>query len=156
MTRGALDVTRFKNFNRAWALGAVLFVVAAFCNATADSATTTDETVLAIDAGRLLAMLDQVSVLLNVENPDEEAGDSAAVELVSAVHRYAVLRAVACERDVIDASQCSMPGLPAPQPGLSGAALRDALDSAEAHIHPLWETVCKRLDKPAHPVCQME
>ena len=114
---------------------------------------------LRIDAGRLGAMLDQVSTLLDakVDDTDITAGDDIVADLQGAIRRYNVLLGIACGKGVIAGPPCGeiyAPRLFPPPP--SSRQLRDEVDDATTHIYPFWTSVCAKLDNPAHATCQLE
>jgi len=116
-----------------------------------------DETVLAMDAGRLVAMLDQASVLLKAGEAKEPDGEDPVLALDFALNRYNILRQIACARAVMEGPECASAYTPVlRRPPVSVSVLRQELDDAEAHILPFWEAVCTKLDDPARHTCQME
>lgn len=136
-------------------IAAALFsIVAVFTGASAQSAETNQDMMLSIDCGRLLAMLGQVSILMKLQDEDVSVEETPVAQLAAAVFRYSQLRRIACERALIENPQCSVNY--APRFATSAAGLRAAAEDAEMHIRPFWEAICRKLDDPAHPICQME
>lgn len=111
-----------------------------------------DDTVLRIDAGRLLVMLDQISTRLKVQTV-EPSTDEPSAELAFAIARYNQLRTVACGRALVEGPSCTASF----SPTLGDASKRRSdLDYIEARIHPFWEAICTKLDNPAQHTCQLE
>lgn len=116
-----------------------------------------EEALLAIDAGRLTAMLDQVAMLLKANGSDVAGDDDIDSELRSTAARYRALLDLACHRDLFAGSQCAESyALPASSMPVSDSALRREIDDLTSRVHPLWIAVCTKLDDTAHAVCQME
>lgn len=141
-------------FRGPFLIAAVLCLV---CSPVAQASKAEDDTVLPIDAGRLIEMLDQVSILLKVESADDPGTEDPAMILQFALRRYNRLKNQACERGLINGRSCSGSYNPALVGGaVPHAVLRREMDEAEAQILPFWEDMCGKLDNPAQPTCQLE
>lgn len=147
-------------------LFSLIAVHPAFPAAAPDAAT------LAIDAGRLVVMVDQSGEALKLLAPAAKIEDlglepaqsgPAFPELVYAVRRYNIIAMEACRLGVVGAGSCGAPYRPgwledAPDAEHSDTALRAMTDDAAAHLEPLWSTICnraKRLSKD-EAFCQIE
>ena len=132
----------------------LLFIMISSVSTPAQRTHINQDMVLSIDCGRLLAMLVQVATLMKLQDEDVAGAETPAAELTAAISQYNQLRRIACERALIEGPQCLENY--APRISTSAAGLRGNVDSAEAHIRPFWETICSKLDDPAHPICQVE
>jgi hypothetical protein len=132
----------------------------------------TDGTTLSIDAGRLVAMVDQSAEALKVLPPADRNEDGspepaqsahAFDDLVSAVLRYDVIAGEACRARVVDPKLCVGPYLPSwlkdvPEADHSNAALRAMIDDTNAHLEPFWSDICAKARQVAknETFCQIE
>jgi hypothetical protein len=114
-----------------------------------------DDAVLAIDAGRLLAVLNQVARLLGLNDTSEPGSESVEAELSFAVSRYSQLRQLACTEGVASGLACNEEYSPRLAVRPSSTTLHKELDETEETIRAFWEEVCLRRD-PGHIVCQLE
>ncbi len=123
----------------------------------ASAQTSDDKTVLAIEAGRLVAMLGQASVLLKEPEAEAPTGGSATETLNFVVARYNVLRARACADRVIVGAHCAFAYAPVLRDDPAPFAVQQQEESdVEGRVLPFWELVCAKLDDPDHAVCQLE
>jgi hypothetical protein len=152
----------------AWLIG---FQVSAAASADAPSSET-DSAVLAIDAGRLVAMVDRTAEALKLLAPstrDDDAGQEPAQtgpvfpELAYAVRRYNILVGEACSVGAADAEFCAEPYAPvwlddAPDALHGNAALRAMIDDAAAHLEPFWRLICAKATRASkdEAFCQLE
>jgi len=145
---------------RSTILSAMIWLVA---SGTAAAQTSSDDeaTQLAIEAGRLNAMMDQVALLLGVANGEEIAPsthEDAFSELSDAVRSYNRLGPVACAQIVVPEGIC--PGSYAPgwlaRPPITAKDLRHDIDDAATHLEPFWRMVCAAKDNANHKTCQLE
>ena len=111
-----------------------------------------DDDVAAIDAGRLVVMIQKISVLLKLPDVREPSDETPEAMLAFALARYDDLHALACRRNAIEASACARVKTPPPL----AADLRGRVDAAESLIEPFWTSVCRKLDDPKQPICQLE
>jgi|ERR1700733_7475961 len=140
--------------------------------APAQESMSQDTTLLVIDAGRLVVMMDQSDEALALLAPRERVEDTAAeagqsdyafFELVTAVSRYDLIRDSACRAAVVDPKLCGVPYRPAWMKDASevrhgNAQLRAMIDDAVAQLEPFWSDICtrgKRLAKDER-FCQIE
>ena len=144
---------------KTWCLAIPLAVGIFCCSSIAAVASdeADDDTVLTIDAGRLVAMLSQVSSLMKAEEVDEPLNQHPAVVLEFVVERYNFLRVVACEREIVEGDECRTPYKPVLRPDpVPAPVLRAEINDAERRVLPFWEAVCAELDDPGHRTCQLE
>jgi len=117
-----------------------------------------EDPLLRIDAGRLDAMLDQVSALLKAKTDDTASSDSDIDSQVrAAANRYNSLLSLACRKSVLTGPPCGdiyaprVLSIPA-----SDRLLRQEIEDATSRIYPFWIAVCAKLDDDAHTICQLE
>jgi len=131
-----------------------------------------DADTVAIDAGRLLVMVDQSADALKLlapgvkdEDPGPEPAQSGPVfpELVYAVRRYNIVAGEACRAGIVDPKLCADPYQPAwlkdPRGRVrSDAALRAMTDDTTAHLEPFWSDICARARRVTkdEAFCQLE
>lgn len=138
-----------------WTVPIAIFAVICCSDAIAQSPD--EDTALAIDTGRMIVMLDQVSTLMKLPEKEEAPSESPVEALDFVVARYNVLKEKACARDIVEGAQCDAVYAPALQAApVSLPVLRREVDDVENRILPFWEEVCAELDDPAHPSCQLE
>ena len=125
---------------------------------------------LAIDAGRLVMMVDQSEEALKLFAPSlkiEDSGSDPAQtspvfpRLVYAVGRYNMIAGAACRAGVVGPSLCSGPYSPVwlnDTTEHSNVALRAMIDDAAAHLESFWVAVCGRAKQVAkdEAFCQLE
>ncbi|MGD0143237.1 MAG: hypothetical protein ABSC92_08770 [Rhizomicrobium sp.] len=139
--------------------------VASAADAPPDSAS------LAVDAGRLMVMVDQSEDALKMLAPTVKAedtgpepqGDHAFSELVSSVLRYNIIAHEACRARVVDPELCGESYRPvwlteAPDAARSDAVLRAMIDDATAHLEPFWSDICAKAKHATkdEAFCQLE
>ena len=129
-----------------------------------------DYGVLAIDAGRLGAMLYQsrIAMIQAKHSFPEPLLTPAQIrpfvfeQLVSAVWSYNDVMHQVCQEKQIDSALCRGPYLPSWVGGKAGdyddAQLRAMTDEATGRIMPFWEAICAsaRANGAPDPVCPME
>ncbi|MGN6515596.1 MAG: hypothetical protein ACTHLR_07115 [Rhizomicrobium sp.] len=116
-----------------------------------------DDTILTIDAGRLVAMLDQVTILMKLPDADQPPSQNPMEVLDFVVARYNVLLPIACERQIVEGPECGLIYAPLLQADpVPLAVLRREITEVQNHVLPFWHTVCGELDDRGHPICQME
>jgi hypothetical protein len=117
-----------------------------------------EDPLLRIEAGRLNAMLDQVSALLKAKTDDTALADSDIdSEVRTAANRYNSLLSIACSRSVLVGPPCGDTYAPrALSIPASDRLLREEIEDATSRIYPFWIAVCAKLDDDAHSTCQME
>jgi hypothetical protein len=150
----------------------LLFCLVAVDTAFSAGAQDSDVSSLAIDAGRLVVMVDQSEDALKllapaarVADPGHESAraDHVFPELVDAVQRYDMIVEEACRLDVAGTGLCAHPFRPvwladAPDAEHGEMALRGMIDDATAHLEPFWSYMCKKA-KPLstdEAFCQLE
>jgi hypothetical protein len=151
---------------------AFLFCLIAVQPALSASAPGPDAAALAIDAGRLMVMVDQSAEALKLLAPaakiEDEAQEPAQTgpvfpELVYAVQRYDIVVVEACRLGVAGDGLCADLYRPIWLGGgqdaeHDGTVLRAMIDDATAHLEPFWSDICKRekhLSKD-EAFCQLE
>jgi hypothetical protein len=149
---------------------AVLLVVSVV-PAPAQTSADPDMASLAIDAGRLMEMVDQSEEALTLldprETPDngqiQAGGDAYAFyELVTVVSRYNLVESRAYNAGVVDPKLCEeyrpawLNGGPVAAHG--PGELRAMIDEAARHIEPFWSDICARAKRTAkvEHFCQLE
>ncbi|MGD0867079.1 MAG: hypothetical protein ABSA49_16145 [Rhizomicrobium sp.] len=155
------------------ALSAVIFACLIGIPAhDAIAADASDADAVAIDAGRLVVMVDQSADALKLLAPGVKDDDASREsmqsgpvfpELVYAVRRYNIVAGEACRAGVVDPRLCADPYRPAwlkdpPDADRSDAALRAMIDDTTAHLEPFRSDICaraRRLTKD-EAFCQLE
>ena len=137
---------------------AMIFFAAGILGANAQSTeSVNDDTILTIDAGRLVAMLDQATTLMKLPDADQPPSQNPVEVLDFVVARYNILLPVACERQIVEGPECAAVYAPALQTDpVPLPVLRREVTEVQSRILPFWHTVCGELDDPRHPTCQME
>lgn len=117
-----------------------------------------EDLLLKIDAGRLDAMLDQVSALLKATTGDTASSDGDIDSQVrAAANRYNSLLSLACRKSVLAGPPCGDTYAPrALSIPASERLLREEIEDATSRIYPFWIAVCAKLDDDAHRTCQLE
>lgn len=132
-------------------------VLAAFGSWNANAQPPDDDAILAIESGRLVAMLDQVSTLMKLPEAEQPSTPGAAAALGFAVARYNTLLRAACGKMIVEEAECRTAYAPPLQPEpVPAGILRLEMDDAQARISRFWQTVCAKLDDRKNPSCQME
>ncbi|HEY8948745.1 MAG TPA: hypothetical protein VIM56_07655 [Rhizomicrobium sp.] len=132
-------------------------VVCAFASFNTNAQTPDDDTILTIDSGRLVAMLDQVSALMKLPEVEQPPSQNPTEVLGFVVARYKRLLHVACERSIVEGPRCSDAYAPYLQPEpVPFPVLRREVNDAQDHVLPFWQAVCAELDDAHHRTCGME
>lgn len=144
-------------------------LVAGLATVPVSAGTNTEATgELAIDAGRLHAMLGKTELLLGL-NEDETSPttadtvhetDDPFVLLRDAVIRYDRDLSDACQQGAIAGTQCNQMLAPwwlASRTAPKGIDLRKLIDSTTPYVTALWKNVCRtRGPGPDPSLCEME
>jgi hypothetical protein len=167
----SFDGTRMRAISAALLAWLIGFQASAAAPADAPSSDA-DPAVLAIDAGRLGAMVDRTADALKFLAPSarddttaQEPAQTGPVfpELVYAVRRYNILVGEACSAGIVGMEFCANPYAPtwlgdAPDASYGNAALRAMIDDATAHLEPFWSLVCAKATRASkdEAFCQLE
>lgn len=155
------------------AIFAILLVcLLATSMAKAADAPQPDADELAIDAGRLVVMVDESEEALKLLAPSLKIEDSGPgpvqmgsvfPRLVFAVGRYSVVVAGACRATRVDPRFCMGAFAPGwlkdpPDTDHDDAALRSMIEDATSHVEPFWSDICARAKRASgdEGFCQLE